>query len=219
MSDKQIADWLGMDYQKYRDFKIKRRVKIDIDIIVAIEKEIGMPASLFYQDTEYLPIFEKYVTGEGEMLRERGGIEVLGKGIVFQGPTKPVPYYRSLEAWGGTPEVFHDEYSYSPDALIYLPEVRECDLALRVRGDSMSPRICENDIIAVKKIEEFKALDWRKPYVIITKTHRKIKYIYKGEPGTIILVSANANYEPEIISVEDILYFYEVRVIIKQEFL
>jgi phage repressor protein C with HTH and peptisase S24 domain len=129
---------------------------------------------------------------------------------------KPLPFFE-LNVFAGPVDVFFDEQPWLPDGMIYLPDVRLCDCALRVRGDSMSPVIENNDIIAVKLIQDVRGLCWKKPYVIITAHQRLVKYIYRGEDDQhILLVSANRQYEPERIQVTEVLYFYEVRTVIKQ---
>lgn len=144
------------------------------------------------------------------------GNETVKKSLPMDLP-KPLPFY-DLHIFAGPVEVFLTDQPWLPDGIIYLPDVRLCDCALRVRGDSMAPVIENGDIIAVKLIQDMKGISWKKPYVIITDHHRLVKYLYKGEDEAhIILVSANRQYEPEVMSIQEVLFFYEVRTIIKEQ--
>lgn len=154
---------------------------------------------------------------EGEMETTSHFVQGKSIEIPFSDLPKPLPFY-DLQVFAGPVEVFLTDQPWLPDGIIYLPDVRLCDCALRVRGDSMAPVIENGDIIAVKLIQDMKGISWKKPYVIITDHHRLVKYLYKGEDEAhIILVSANRQYEPEVMPIQEVLFFYEVRTIIKEQ--
>lgn len=75
--------------------------------------------------------------------------------------------------------------------------------ALRIKGDSMSPTIDENDIVIVKKQNDINSGDIA--IVCVNGDEATCKKLIKHKDG-ISLVSLNLKYEPMYFSKEDILH-------------
>ena len=73
---------------------------------------------------------------------------------------------------------------------------------LKVKGDSMCPRICENDVLIVRKQDDADSGDI--VIALVNGYEATCKKLVKYAEG-ISLVSLNPNYEPMIFSNKDIL--------------
>ncbi|MEG1564284.1 MAG: S24 family peptidase, partial [Bacteroides sp.] len=85
----------------------------------------------------------------------------------------------------------------SPDLLKYGDEF----FGLRIKGNSMEPRICEGDIVIVKK--QSTAVSGDVVVVLINGESATVKRIKRSENG-IMLCPFNHDYEPAYYSNEDI---------------
>ena len=74
--------------------------------------------------------------------------------------------------------------------------------ALKVKGDSMSPRMLDGDVVIVRRCAEFQSGDIC--VVLVGGDDATVKKVIKKEQG-IILVPLNPNYDPMFFSQSDIL--------------
>lgn len=90
-----------------------------------------------------------------------------------------------------------------------VPDFPKADMLIQVRGDSMTPRYCAGDKVAIVKIDHSSFLQWGKVYVINTKSNGLIiKRINKSEfEKCISCTSDNRSYSPYDVPLEDILWF------------
>lgn len=87
--------------------------------------------------------------------------------------------------------IMANDQTTNPDYLIDFPPYRDCDFYCNVYGDSMSPTISSGDIVAMKRIEDFRYLINGKIYGIITSNGlRTIKRI-RDNGDTFTLVPDN----------------------------
>ena len=73
--------------------------------------------------------------------------------------------------------------------------------ALKIKGDSMSPKFQENDILIVRKQEDCNNGDYA--IIAVNGNDATFKKVIKKDSG-IILQPLNTNYEPIIFTLEDI---------------
>lgn len=74
--------------------------------------------------------------------------------------------------------------------------------ALRIKGTSMEPRICEGDIVVVRKQEDIESGDTA--IVLINGGEATVKKVKKTEEGIILIANNMAVYSPHFYSNKDI---------------
>lgn len=139
------------------------------------------------------------LTGEGEMLRSDG--EHRDRALSPAHATIPlIP----LEAFAGKSPVQYNDIPVENHYLV--SEFSGADFLIRIKGDSMTPKLNGGDIVACKKIHERLFLQWHRVYVVCTNSQGiMIKRIEKSDnEGCIRLVSDNPAYQPFDIPEEDI---------------
>lgn len=89
----------------------------------------------------------------------------------------------------------------------YIPDFTDVDFMIRIKGDSMAPNFNSGDVIACKKIQESKFIQWNKVHVIATKEQGVlIKRLKKSQnKNCLIAISDNINYDPFEIPSDEIL--------------
>lgn len=83
-------------------------------------------------------------------------------------------------------------------ALYVVPDFTNIDFMIRVKGSSMYPKYSSGDIIACRKLNDSKFIQWNKCYVIATTEQGLlIKRIRQCEkPDFLLAVSENKEYQP-----------------------
>ena len=109
--------------------------------------------------------------------------------IPILGTVKDGYNYLAQENWIGTVDV---EASLVGDGKDFI--------ALKVHGDSMSPVLIEDDIVVIKKQDDFESGDI--VVAIINGDEATIKKGKKSEAG-ILLQPLNSNYEPLIFTYDE----------------
>jgi len=108
---------------------------------------------------------------------------------------KPVPLLGEIAA--GEPIFAQEDYG---DYAFCEDDVR-CDFALRVKGDSMEPRLCEGDTVFVRRQDD--VLDGQIAAVLVEES-ATLKHVYHLPSGKgIQLVSDNAAYAPMLFTGEE----------------
>lgn len=120
---------------------------------------------------------------------------------------KPIPLYDIKATAGGMELIFPQ--TLSEETLLYLPELRGCDFAVKVFGDSMEGVVDNGDTVACKNINGVHEIINGKIYLIQTERNLYIKYVYKNRVG-LILNSANVLHEPIILEMSEVTKIYEV---------
>ena len=119
-------------------------------------------------------------------------IDELGNPVVFipiLGTVKAEYNYLAEENWIGTVDV---DKKLSESGELF---------ALKVKGDSMSPTLMEDDIVIIKKQDDFENGDI--VVAIINGEEATIKKGKKSEAG-ILLQPLNSNYEPLIFTYDEV---------------
>ena len=140
---------------------------------------------------DYLDLYEKagYIDLVNDEKRNKYKIDELGnlvKEIPILGTVKAGYDYLAQENWIGTIDV---DASLVKDGSEYF--------ALKVHGDSMSPVLVENDIVIVKKQDDFETGD-----IVVAIINGDEATIKKGKKtdNSILLQPLNNNYEPLIFT-------------------
>lgn len=140
-----------------------------------------------------LNVSEAWLMGLDVPMERASTSDKLGNPIVIiplLGTVKAGYDYMAQENWEGTVDV---EKSIAGNGEDYF--------ALRVKGDSMFPVLIENDIVVVKRQNDFENGDI--VVAIINGDEATIKKAKKSEAG-ILLQPFNNNYEPLIFTNEEI---------------
>lgn len=109
---------------------------------------------------------------------------------------------------------------------VTMQGLRGC-VGIYVYGDSMSPEYRSGDIIFVRKEPEVDKIAYGRPYLVITKTERVLKCIYKSQHDADSLRFTSLNeevnrygdrlYPDREIKKDDILYVYRVEGLFRRE--
>lgn len=98
---------------------------------------------------------------------------------------------------------------------IYLPEFHRDWVAVRAKGNSMQPVITNGAYICLLPQNEKDNIVWGDIYVVVTDNRRVVKYVNRNaDPQCITLKSANPDYEPIEVRVDDIVALYPVKAIV-----
>lgn len=141
------------------------------------------------------------LTGEGEMLRTAiDDTSSVPDGRQMDNAIPLIP----MDAFAGYPP---QQYSDLPvEDYYHVAEFSRADFLIRVKGDSMTPKLNGGDIVACKKVYERLFFQWHRIYVIYTNSQGvMIKRVEQSErDGCIRLVSDNPSYQPFDIPESDI---------------
>ena len=125
-------------------------------------------------------------------------------------PEGAIRYY-DIDASAGPIEMFDPEAGIRFKKII-IPGYGDCEFALNVWGDSMSPVLHNGEIILCKQWKE-SFIEFGYIYLIITtEYHRMIKYLQPGmDISKINCVSENCFYQSFEIDKKDILKLFIVK--------
>lgn len=116
---------------------------------------------------------------------------------------------RSLE------EIFSET---RPVGLVNIPELPQDSFLVKVRGDSMAPRINNGGYVAVRQIRDPRIIFWGQIYVVQLDEFRMVKYVRRhSDPDMVILHSENPEYDDMEIPRSDIRSLYMVEAILNYE--
>ena len=93
--------------------------------------------------------------------------------------SKPVPYY-DVDAHAGDTTIFNEPQSEYVKQYINVPAFNDCEMFINVSGNSMYPKYCAGELIALKKINDLDVVPFNEVYLIVTKEQRLLKYIRKA---------------------------------------
>lgn len=147
------------------------------------------------------------LTGKGDMLlSNKVEVTPLSRSLDRKIELQQIPLY-DLEAVAGF-SMINNEHSIPID-YISIPNMPLCNGAIKVRGDSMLPKLQPGDIIIFKMIHNTQYILWNEMYIIAFEIdgdyYTVIKLIKKSEkPNHIQLFSINQEYEPIDIPIDSI---------------
>ena len=105
-----------------------------------------------------------------------------------------------------------------PIGMMDIPELPADSHVVKVRGDSMSPRINNGGYVAIRQIRDPRNIFWGQIYVVQLDEYRMIKYVRRHpDPSMVILHSDNPAYDDMDVSRADIRALYIVEAILNYE--
>ena len=139
------------------------------------------------------------ITGEGPMLKNEA--KDSNSPDVKKLPLIPIDAVAGPGTTVYEDERIEDYYTVS--------EFKNSDFLLRVKGDSMTPKLNGGDLVACKKVELYETyfIQWGRVYVLFTKSQgAMIKRIQPSErEGWIKCVSDNEKYAPFDVPMDDVV--------------
>lgn len=89
---------------------------------------------------------------------------------------------------------------------------------VRVRGNSMSPRLSDGSWVSIRPVSDTAPILWGQIYVVVLDDYRMIKYVRRHtDPAKIILHSDNPDYDDIEVARSDVRDLYLVEMILNFE--
>ena len=99
-----------------------------------------------------------------------------------------------------------------------LPGINPGCPILRVSGDSMDPAIKNGAYISIRPVSDSGIISWGQIYVVIVEDYRFVKYVRRHpDKNTVILHSANPDYDDIELPRKDIIALYLVEMIMNYD--
>lgn len=125
--------------------------------------------------------------------------------------SKSVPYY-DVDAHAGDITIFSEPQSEYVKQYINVPAFNDCEMFINVSGNSMYPKYCAGELIALKKINDLEVVPFNEVYLVVTKEQRLLKYIRKSsDKACWLLCSENEEYESFEVAKKKVLHLYMVK--------
>lgn len=123
-----------------------------------------------------------------------------------------------LDVQAGTMPLF-DDVSKDPIESISFLGSEQCDFAVKVHGESMTGKIANGGIVAVKEIHDLDIIPFGHIFLIFTSDLRMVKYIRKSKVGNdyVKLCSHNPDFEDFDIHRSKIIRLFIVKKILNDE--
>lgn len=105
-----------------------------------------------------------------------------------------------------------------PVGMMNIPELPSESQVVKVRGDSMSPRISNGGYVAIRRIRDPRNIFWGQMYVVQLDEYRMVKYVRRHtDPSMVVLHSANPAYDDMDIARNEIRALYIVEAVLNYE--
>lgn len=170
---------------------------------------------------KYPQLNERWLrTGEGEMLKN-GSLEEnipdkieYDPGETYANQFKRIPVF-DVDVFAGSTSLVNTIIDEAIIGWARMPGYEDCIGWVRARGDSMTPLIKPNDLIAVLPQVNKKYILWGSMYIVTFEgdmaPHPMVKYVHEGENNIVILRSLNKKYTDMKVAMDDIKAFYPTR--------
>jgi transcriptional regulator with XRE-family HTH domain len=199
ISQKDLQDLLGLS-QSYIS-SLENRVKPITDDIYKklVDKYDGDILPYVIKDGDISNISESAVNYNRKQIQKVTG----------------VPYY-DIDVTGSIVSSFSDIREVPEFYIDYKP-FNDCTAYFTMYGDSMYPRYCAGETIAVKEVRNQDVILWGETYLVITNSEcndlRTVKRVYQAEDKNyIILRASNPDYKGDTLIKKDcILGMYLVK--------
>ena len=131
-----------------------------------------------------------YLNGEGDMDASKPSLPNVNE-------NRGVPFY-PMDVTGSIVRSF-DDIQEQPQFYVDFKPLNDCTAFFPVCGESMDPKYCNGDIVAVKQIKNHSVLSWGETYLVITDEEydclRTIKNIHPHQDkDKIVLRAVNPEY-------------------------
>ena len=105
-----------------------------------------------------------------------------------------------------------------PVGMMNIPELPAGTQVVKVRGDSMSPRISNGGYVAIRHIRDPRNIFWGQMYVVQLDEYRMVKYVRRHpDPTMVVLHSDNPAYDDMDVSRADIRALYIVEAVLNYQ--
>jgi phage repressor protein C with HTH and peptisase S24 domain len=180
-----------------KDFALK--IGVSASMVTEITKgrsNVGVTAlqnivSRFDIDGDWL------LTGKGEMLKTIGSKDVNQSIVALAKNNQGIPLYDvSASAGNGS---FDEIIKHEKVIGRYIvPDFKNIDWMIYVRGSSMYPKYSSGDIVACRILHESKFIQWGKVYVVATREQGLLvkRLEQSNKDGHLLALSDNTNYKP-----------------------
>jgi len=142
-------------------------------------------------------------------------VEVRNKATLPKEKEKLVPYY-NVDATAGNVTIFDGGGLEYIKEYIAVPAFQDCDMFIGISGNSMYPKYCAGELIALKKLQDYDVIAFGEAYLVVTKEQRLLKYIRKPLIKEDIgkkwrLCSENPEFEDFEIETKKVLHLYIIK--------
>ena len=150
---------------------------------------------------------EWLLTGKGNMLKKEVTDETITPSVSYE-PNVGQPYY-DVDFLGGFNEIYNSQVT-NPEHNIIVPGFDRATLWCNVTGHSMSPKISNGDIIALRPCT-IDDIQYGEIYAVVLDTIRTIKIIRKGSSKDLLrYVPINPNFDEQEFEVNRIISVFQV---------
>lgn len=193
MSDLGNKEIFAKNLNYYMNINQKNRSDVCRDLDIPYSTFTDWCNANIYPRIDKIELLANYFDiKKSDLVENKEKLDTIGNPVVsipILGTVKAGYNYLAQENWIGTIDVDKN-----------IAEGNEL-FALKVRGDSMSPVLVENDIVIIKKQNDFENGDI--VVAIINGDEATIKKGYKGNTG-IELKAINPYYPPRIFNTDEI---------------
>jgi len=104
------------------------------------------------------------------------------------------------------------DHLVDPNYFTSIPTFRDCTIAYRVAGDSMSPRYQNGDVVLGKWVKDNQVIHGE-PYVVITNELSMVKYVdpHRNDSKKFVLRNDNPKFPPTPINKKELLGIYLIK--------
>jgi len=192
-----------IDYKQISTRQFEQKIGTSNGVIAKIlAKNTDLSGMWLSKIVEIFPDInsEWLLTGEGNMLKAEN------LSVINKSNQKPVYLYdvSAAAGYGSFDEMITAERIIGE---YIIPDFKDVDWLIYVKGSSMYPKYSSGDIIALRRLYESRFIQWGKVYVVATKEQGVlVKRLRKSEKEDCILaVSDNPSYEPFDIPKDEII--------------
>lgn len=152
---------------------------------------------------------EWLLTGNGPMLKPTALDTQISTPIVSYNPNVGVPYY-DVDFVAGFDLIFNDQ-TITPTANIIVYGFEKAQIWCNVTGNSMYPKICHGDMIALRECT-IDDVQYGEIYAVVLDTIRTIKILRKADdPGRLRFIPINTDeYDEQDFDKSRIIRIFEV---------
>ncbi len=143
--------------------------------------------------------------------------EIIPQQAVMMSASKGTPIY-DIDVTAGCRSLAALFGEVRPVGMIDIPELPADSNLVKVRGDSMSPRIVNGGYVAIRPIRDTRNIFWGQIYVVELEELRMVKFVRRHpDPAYVVLHSDNPAYDDMDVARSDIRSLYLVEAILNYE--
>lgn len=206
-SQRRMAGFLKLDPSNLSKV-LSGKLPVTEGLINRVVADLGV-SKRWLRDGEGLP-FEKSVRAREIELEQVPEVE---ERILTGG----VPVY-DVDATAGCRSLERAFAEVRPVGMVTMPDLPEGSRLIKVRGDSMKPRIDNGAYVAIREVRDMRNIFWGQIYVVQLEEYRMVKFVRRhSDPSRVILHSENPDYDDMDVEKKDILGMYLVEAILNYQ--